>query len=217
MLMVMITLGMLSAWSRSESAAEEAMPADLLQNGLDGWTVDGAREVQDGDQRVAVWTYADGVVTCFGKGFGFLRYQKELADFRLALEYRFPKKGNSGIGIRTGTFTGAASTRPSFAAYEVQLLSDAGTPPSPGACASLYRYVAPRVNASRPVGEWNSMVIECRGPRVRIIHNDVDVMDFDQTTKPETAAKPLRGNVCLQNHGSRVEFRKILLTELADR
>jgi len=208
-------IGLDGRWMPAAVTAAEPVAIDLLGRGLEGWTVDGASEADDGGRRVPVWTCADGIVTCLGKGFGFLRYDQEYSDFRLELEYRFPKKGNSGIGIRTGTFTGVLNTRPSVAAYEVQLLSDAGTKPGPGSCASLYRYVGPHENVSKPIGEWNSMVIECRGPRVRIVHNGVEVIDFDQSSRKDTAGKPLRGHVCLQNHGSRVEFRNIRIANLA--
>jgi hypothetical protein len=58
------------------------------------------------------------------------------------------------------------------------------------------------------------MVIECRGPRITIEHNGTTVIDFDQSTRKDTAAKPLSGSVCLQNHGSVVEFRNIALASL---
>ncbi len=194
--------------------AAEPVVVDALANGLEGWTIDGAGQASTGPGAAAVWTCEDGVVRCTGKGFGFLRFTRPLEDFRLELEYRFPKKGNSGIGIRTIPFTKNFDTRPSVAAYEIQLLSDAGSPPGKGSCGSLYQYVAPSANVSRPVGEWNSMQIECRGPRIRITHNGTDIIDFDQTTLKETAKKPLAGNVCLQNHGSVVEFRKVRITDI---
>ena len=193
-----------------------AEPIDLLARGLDAWAVEGTAAAEErGDSR-PVWTLSDGVVRCSGRGFGYLRYREGVSDFRLELEYRFPKKtGNSGIGIRTVPFTGPLETRPSKAAYEVQLLADAGTAPVRGSCGSLYGHEPPRENTSRPVGEWNTMVIECVGPRIRIVHNGVEVIDFDQSSRKDTARKPLIGSVSLQNHGSQVEFRNIRLTNLS--
>jgi hypothetical protein len=213
---VVMTLVCLAGLAFASAALRAAEPAviDALAQGIDGWTIDGAGQAPTEPGAMPVWTFADGVVRCTGKGFGFLRFDRPLEDFRLELEYRFPKKGNSGIGIRTIPFNGKLETRPSFAAYEVQLLSDAGSPPNKGCCGSLYRYVAPSANPSRPVGEWNSMRIECQGPRIRITHNGTEIIDFDQTTLADTAKKPLRGNVCLQNHGSAVEFRNIRITEI---
>ena len=59
------------------------------------------------------------------------------------------------------------------------------------------------------------MVVECRGPRIRIVHNGTDVIDFQQSTRKETVTKPLTGSISLQNHGSVVEFRNIRLTDLS--
>jgi len=189
--------------------------ADLLEHGLDGWVVEGTQDAEERGGRVRVWTIADGVVRCSGRGFGYLRHEQAVSDFRLELEYRFPKHGNSGIGIRTVPFTGPLETRPSQAAYEIQLLSDAGGKADRGSSCSLYGHEAPTRNTSRPVGEWNTVVVECRGPRITIEHNGTDVIDFDQSTRRDTAAKPLSGSVCLQNHGSVVEFRGIRLTDLS--
>ncbi len=189
--------------------------ADLLERGLAGWVVEGTRERETQGLREPVWTYADGVVRCSGHGFGYLRHEQAVSDFRLELEYRFPKNGNSGIGIRTVPFTGPLATRPSQAAYEVQLLSDAGRKPDRGSCCSLYGHEAPTENTSRPVGEWNTVVVECRGPRITIEHNGTTVVDFDQSTRRDTAAKPLSGSISLQNHGSQVEFRDIRITDLS--
>jgi len=192
--------------------------ADLVAHGLAGWIVDGTGGVGDAAQGPGlppVWTAADGVIRCSGRGFGFLRHETQADDFRLELEYRFPKNGNSGIGIRTPPFTGDVATRPSQAAYEVQLLSDAGKAPDRGSCCAVYGHEPPRENRSRPVGEWNAVAVECRGPRILVWHNGGQVIDFDQSSRPDTAGKPLRGHVCLQNHGSAVEFRGIRLTELA--
>lgn len=200
----------LTAWLAAAASA-----ADLLEHGLVGWVVEGSKDYEEQGERVPVWTFADGVVRCSGRGFGYLRRDESYADFRLELEYRFPKNGNSGIGIRTVPFTGPLETRPSQAAYEIQLLSDAGDKPGRGSCCSLYGHEAPTKNVSRPVGEWNAIVVECRGPQIRIGHNGREVLDFDQSTRKDTARKPLAGSICLQNHGSLVEFRGIRMTDLS--
>ncbi|MEI6239131.1 MAG: DUF1080 domain-containing protein [Planctomycetia bacterium] len=199
----------------SGSAAEAADSVDLLSNGLQGWVVEGTRDFDNRGDRVPVWTFAEGVVRSSGHGFGFLRNKRQVSDFRLELEYRFAKNGNSGVGIRTCPYVDTVDSRPSQAGYEVQLLSDSGQRPSLTSGGSLYAHAIPSQNTSRAIGEWNSLAVECRGPRIRVIHNGVDVVDFDQSTQPTAEQKPLRGSVCLQNHGSAVEFRCILLTDLS--
>jgi hypothetical protein len=191
-----------------------------LFNGTDltGWVVEGAKEYKDQDgQTVPNWTVRDGLLTCAGKGFGFLRHSpRQFADFALHVEYRLAPKGNSGIGIRTVPFDPRKSreSRPSFAAYEVQLLDDAGQEPTKHSSGSLYRYVAPRANPVKPAGEWNAVDIECVGPRIRVVINGQEVLNVDQTAIDEIKNKPLRGYVCLQSHTNQVEFRNVRIREI---
>jgi hypothetical protein len=64
-------------------------------------------------------------------------------------------QGSSAIGIRTGRSDPERSRepRPSYAAFEVQLLDGPGSPPSPHGTGSLYRYKSPTANPARPAPE----------------------------------------------------------------
>jgi hypothetical protein len=208
-------------------AADEVLK---LFNGKDltGWEAEGDKEYKDTDgQMKPVWIVQDGNIVCTvnnHRSFGFLRYSaREFDDFLWHLDYRMVAKSNpkdracnSGVGIRTRPFDPRKSveTRPSYYSYEIQLMDDAGAKPSKGSTCSLYRYVAPSANASRPAGEWNTLEIECIGPRIRITHNGQKVIDVDQSTIAEIKNKPLKGFLCLQNHGSKIEFRNLWVREI---
>ena len=168
-------------------------------------------------RRLPVWSVKDGNLLCTGKGFGFLRYaRREFADFVFHVEFRMAPRCNSGLGIRTGPFDPARSraTRPSFYSYEIQLFDDAGKPPSTHSTGSLYRYVAPSKNPIKPAGEWNSIDIECVGPRVKVTLNGERIIDVDQDRVPQLRDKPRKGYVCLQNHGGIIEFRSVRVKEI---
>jgi Domain of Unknown Function (DUF1080) len=184
---------------------------------LDGWVVEGAKDYKDGNQTKPIWTVEDGLLVCAGKGFGFLRYDKQqYADFALHVEYRMTPNCNSGIGIRTPPYDRSkdTTTRPSFAAYEVQLLDDADKPASKYSSGSLYRYVAPKMNAVKPAPEWNTVDVECVGPRIKVTINDKEVLNVDQSTVDELKDKPLKGYVCLQSHTNKIEFRNVRIREI---
>lgn len=184
---------------------------------LDGWMAEGAKEYKKDGKTIPVWSVSNGVLTCSGRGYGFLRYAKqEFGDFVFHVEYRIAKKGNSGIGIRTVPFDPKQSrkTRPSIACYEIQLVDDAGKKPSTHSTGSLYRHVAPSTNPGKPAGEWNAMDIYCQGPRIRIFFNGVKIIDVDQTSIAKIRNKPLKGYLCLQNHGRFIEFRDIRVLDL---
>jgi len=184
---------------------------------LDTWAAEGVKEFDDKGTLKPVWTVRDGVIACTGKGFGFLRYTgKDFGDFMFHVEYKIAKNGNSGIGIRTVPFDAKQSTatRPSYACYEIQLLDDAGKPANKHSTGSLYRYVAPSSNPAKSAEEWNVMEIECVGPQIRIHLNGIKIVDVDQRTIEEIKNKPLRGYLCLQNHGRNIEFRNLYVREL---
>jgi hypothetical protein len=196
------------------AAADDGATEIFNGKDLSGWVVDGGKTYQDKDGQKPVWSVQDGLIVCAGAKFGFLRYDKVLTDFAVHVEYRMSKGCNSGIGIRTVKFTGPARTRPSYASYEIQVLDDAGKAPGKGSSGSLYRHLAPKVNATRPAGQWNVMDIECRGPHLRITLNGQLLHDLDQTTVEGTKDKPLSGYFCLQSHSRRIEFRNVRLKEL---
>ncbi len=183
---------------------------------LTGWVVDGtkdfaAKDAKKEDPKTPIWTVKDGAIHCAGTGFGFLRYDREVSDFIYHVEFKLSKGCNSGIGIRHVKFTGPAETRPSFSGYEIQLLDDAGKKPTDHSTTSLYRYVAATKNAVKPAGEWNTIEIECRGPKIKITLNGEVVQDVDQSTIDSIKNKPLKGYVSVQNHGKAVEFKNLKL------
>jgi hypothetical protein len=209
---------LVSAIASFTARADEGQP---IFNGKDlqDWVAEGAREVKGKDGKLApVWTVRDGMLHCQGQGFGFLRFaRQQYGDFVFHVEYRMLNpKCNSGIGIRTQAFDPKQSraTRPSIFSYEIQIFDDHGKPPDTHSTGSLYRYVAPRVSAAKPVGEWNVADIECVGPHIRVTLNHQKLIDVDQSTISAIKDKPLRGYVCLQNHGGTLDFRNIRIREI---
>jgi len=196
------------------AAADTATGFRDLFNGrdFDGWVMEGPPEGLTHPDGRPVWSVKDGEILCQGKRWSFLRYDREtFDDFTLHVEFLMARGCNSGVGLRTGPIDLAdpQNTRPSCFCYEIQLLDDAGKPPTPHSSGSLYRYVAPAENAIRPAGEWNELDVTCIGPRIRVVLNGRTIQDFDQTSLAETRDKPLAGTVCLQNHGHLIRFRNV--------
>jgi hypothetical protein len=62
-------------------------------------------------------------------------------------------------------------------------------------------------NSEKPVGEWNTMVIECVGREIKVwVNGDLVNYGFDCTAE--------KGQIALQAEGSEVEFRKLFLTPI---
>lgn len=202
---------------RSEEVPLAAEPSselgdwlDPLESGLHRWVVEKKRTGTH-IQPEGVWTIDDDrVLHCDGRGFGFLRYDQKLDDFVFCCEYRLAPGANSGIGLRGVPYLSKHKTRPSNAAYELQIIDEVGTTDIKGNM-SLYRHLAPTSNPSKPGGEWNQVVVACRGALVRVWLNGALVQDVDQRAHATIQDKPLSGYLQLQNHHSVVSFRNLRL------
>lgn len=184
---------------------------------LDGWVVEQRPYRDKSGKNTPNWSVRDGLLTCQGETFGFLRYDKrQFADFALHVECRLSPKSNTGIGIRAIPYDprNDPKTRPSYHSYEIQVQDDEGKPPSRFSTGSLYRYVAPKANPIKRAPEWNTVEVECVGPHIRVTINGQEVLDVDQGTIPALKDKPLKGYVCLQSHTGKVEFRNVRLREI---
>jgi len=199
------------------AGAEEGFEPIFNGRDLDGWVIESHADSEIHPDGRPVWCVKEGAIDCDGLGFGFLRYAREpFADVTLRMEFRLGKKAdgepcNAGIGLRSGAFDRRRSraTRPSIRGYELQLLDDAGSPPSTHSSGSLYRYVAPRENVVRPAGEWNDLEVSLVGTRIRVVLNGRVIQEVDQETVPQIRTKPLTGFFSLQNHGGPVRFRNL--------
>jgi arylsulfatase A-like enzyme/acetyl esterase/lipase len=190
----------------------------LAGNDTAGWVEEQHEFFRAKHPEVKTWSVRNGVASCDGSlgNCGFLRYDRKLCDFVLRLEYRMSAKCNSGIGLRAAVpyTTLKPNTLPSNVGYEFQIMDDAGSPASATSTGSFYGKLAPSANAARPVGEWNTLEIECRGPQLRATLNGQVVQNIDQRQVPALTERPQCGYLSLQNHGHDVEFRRIRLKEL---
>jgi hypothetical protein len=152
----------------------------------------------------------------------------EFGDLEAHLDFVVPKGSNSGVYFQ--------------ARYEVQILDSWGVEqPKPGDCGGIYErwkdgrgYEGhpPRVNASRPPGEWQSFDVVFRAPRfdaggkktanarfVKVVHNGIVVHENVEVTGPTRAAafesdeKPT-GPIMLQGDHGPVAFRNVRVRPL---
>jgi hypothetical protein len=74
----------------------------------------------------------------------------------------------------------------------------------------------PLVNADKPIGEWNAMLIRMMGEKVTVSLNGTLVVDdviFENYVEPDQPIYP-SGPVELQKFGSPLRFRNVLIREL---
>ncbi len=177
---------------------------------LDGW--------QAVDGPLSSWHVEDDILYCSGGGGGWLSTNKEYGDFEIALEFRVPPGGNSGVFLRA-----PHENNPAYAGMEIQILDDRAEQYAKlqpfQYCGSLYGIAAPKTRASKPAGEWQKMHILCKGRQVKVTLNDTVISDTNLDDEQAHAAthpgiNRRTGYIGLQNHGTRLDFRNVRLREL---
>lgn len=159
---------------------------------------------------------------------GAIRTIQKFGDCKLHIEWASPvqvsgksqERGNSGVFL--------------MGKYEIQVLDCFNnTTYADGMTASVYGQFPPRVNVSRPPGEWQTFDITFTRPRfdnsgslthpavVTVLHNGILVHDHIELTgptehkkRPPYTAHQDRLPIMLQDHGNPVRFRNIWIQDL---
>lgn len=159
-------------------------------------------------------------------GVGDHRTKDSFGNVRLYLEYRHAfnpdginrKRGNSGVYLQSN--------------YEIQLNDNFANDVNEALSGAIYHVATPKVNASAPPMEWQSLEVEFFTPQVDssgkktaharmtvwqngvMIHENVELPQITGGGKGETA-DPLPVN--LQAHGGLLQFRNIWAQPLPQR
>ena len=160
-----------------------------------------------------------------GKGTRSTLYtEKQYADFELQFEFRLSAGANSGIAFRSPRIAWAEL---SSQGNELQILDDATVPiKAPWQRhGSLYGVLAAKEGQLKPTGQWNRQIVICRGDKLQVRLNGVEILAADLSSLP--AGKQADGNnhpglrrksgyLGLMGHTNRVEFRDIKVRELKE-
>lgn len=138
--------------------------------------------------------------------------EQKFGDCTVTIEFMVPKGSNSGIYL--------------MGEYELQILDSYGKKKvGPGDLGGLYQAAAPRVNAARAPGEWQTFVIDFQAPRFeggkkvknacfvkvtlngQVIHENVEMKQ--QTPGGLTGKEVPTGPLLFQGDHGPVVFRTI--------
>lgn len=97
-------------------------------------------------------------------------------------------------------------------AHKIHLANDAGKGVDQYSSGSLFSEEAPRENAVKPSGEWNSLSIRVVDKQVTVEINGKKVLE----ARASKDTVPDRGLVCLDGVAGGITYRRILLSELPD-
>jgi hypothetical protein len=194
-----------------------AAGVDLLAQPLDAswkpFSANSATKLAD------VWQVKDGVLICKGIPLGGIYLDRDLTDFTLRLEWRWPAEGKAGKGgvlLRTvspwkiwprcleaqlnagqaGDFWGLGGFSLAGPEDRLKKLDH----PQFGKLTHLER----SATVEKPAGEWNQYEIVAAGPVVTLKVNGKLV---NQTTKCDDHP----GKICLTAEGNEIQFRNVRL------
>jgi hypothetical protein len=164
-----------------------------LFNGKDltGWHADGNNQ----------WIADSGILRSLHHGANLLT-DKTFTDFKLHIEFRFPKEGNSGVYLR--------------GRYEVQI--EDGTEPEPpnNQMGAIYGFIAPSEPLPRTPRKWQSYDITLTGRMLTIVANGVTIICNREipgiTGGAINSNEGEPGPLLLQGDHESIDFRNIILT-----
>jgi hypothetical protein len=199
-----------------------------LFNGRDlsGWHIDVPKMDKDPNLK-SPFIVRDGLLVSLGTPNGHLISNAVYKDYRLEVEYRFAgKPGNCGVLVHASTPRALYGMFPK--SIEVQMLHEnagdfwcivedisvpdmeqrRGPKEQWGVTEGKERRILNLTDGSEnPVGEWNTMVIECLNNSIMVwVNGELVNHGFDCTA--------VKGQIAIQAEGSEVEFRKVQLVPI---
>lgn len=195
---------------------------------LSGWHMD-VPAMDDDPDLDPPFIVRDGMLVSLGEPRGHLITDREFENYRLEVEYRFPgEPGNCGVLVHASTPRALYDMFPQ--SIEVQMMheqagdfwcivEDATVPDMEerrgpreewGIREGENRRIRNLTDGSEnPVGEWNTMIIECLDNSVKVwVNGDLVNHGFHLTADS--------GQIALQAEGAEVEFRKLQLTPITE-
>jgi len=190
---------------------------------LTGWHIDvPAMDTNPAAQNPFI--IRNGILVSLGTPGGHLITDQSFENYRVELEYRFVgTPGNCGALVHASTPRRLYSMFPQ--SIEVQMMHenagdfwcigeditvpDMETRRGPKADWGIEGDKNRRIpnltdHSEKPVGDWNTMVIECLG-------NEIKVWVNHELVNHGYGATAAKGSFALQAEGSEVEFRKVML------
>lgn len=147
------------------------------------------------------WQVINGILTNTGSGANLIT-ERTFTDFKLHVEFRVPKDGNSGIYLR--------------GRHEVQVEDSKGMEPASTHTGGVYGFITPNENSAGDAGTWQTYDITLVGRRITVVLNGKTVISMQNI--PGITGGALDSNegepgpLYLQGDHTAVEYRKIILT-----
>jgi hypothetical protein len=147
------------------------------------------------------WLAENGVLRSPKSGANLVTDRK-FNDFKLHIEFRYPKESNSGIYLR--------------GRYELQIEDNAGMEPSKDHLGAIYGFIVPSAMAAKPAGEWQTYDVTLIGRLVTVVANGKTIICNQPIPGITGGALDSRegepGPILIQGDHGPVEFRNIIIS-----
>lgn len=158
---------------------------------LDGWHASGKNQ----------WKAEDGILRSSQSGSNLMT-DKTFTDFKLHIEFRYPKGSNSGVYLR--------------GRYEVQVEDSKGKEPQKDLLGAIYGFIAPNEMVAKAAGEWQSFDITLVGRLVTVVANGKKIICNQVIPGITGGAINSRegepGPILIQGDHGPVDYRNIVIT-----
>ena len=215
-------------FSGQVSIAQKSKNTHSLFNGKDltGWHID-VPEMDDNTQAINPFIIRDHMLVSMGNPRGHLITDSIYQDYRLEIDYRFPgEPGNCGVLVHASTPRALYNMFPKSMEIQMEhknagdfwcIVEDVevnnmeerrGPKENWGITEGKGRRIQNLTDHSEsPLGQWNTMIIECRGDTIKVwVNGELVNEGFNSTAN--------KGQIGLQAEGAEVEFKKIEITHL---
>lgn len=169
----------------------------VLFNGKDlsGWHANGKNQ----------WMAEDGILKSKASGSNLIS-DEAFTDFKLHIEFRYPKESNSGVYLR--------------GRYEIQIADNMGDAPSSIKLGGVYGFLTPNEMVAKAPGEWQAYDITLIGRRVSVVANGKAIIT-DQIIPGITGGaidsrEGEAGPFMLQGDHGPIEYRNIVITPVME-
>jgi len=193
---------------------------------LEGWHVD-VPAMDENPDTLNPFITRDGMLVSLGEPRGHLITDSVYSDYRIVAEYRFAgEPGNCGLLVHASTPRALYKMFPK--SLEVQMMHEnagdfwciveditvpnmeerRGPKEEWGITEGKKRRIPNLTDGSeKPLGEWNTMIVECLDDEIKVwLNGDLVNYGYDCTVT--------EGQIAVQAEGAEVEFRKLELTPI---
>jgi hypothetical protein len=167
-------------------------PIKLIdQNSIKGWQALGENQ----------WVVENGILKNPKSGSNLVTDEK-FRDFKLHVEFRYPKGSNSGVYLR--------------GRYEVQISDSYGNQPLVGELGAVYGFITPSEQVAKAPGEWQTYDITLIGRMItveangKVIISNREIPGITGGALDSKEGEP--GPIMLQGDHGPVEFRNMVIT-----